>query len=173
MIVTTVDDLDRIGQIIVENAAVTYEKIRKEIDHKAPLDFFTDLKFNKVGVDPLCGTELNFIEQLNQMFSNLVVISAARKLLELYPGEQFELCFGAMAGFDIASTDGKIVAECFAVTTAASNRKLEKDSKKLIARAVGKKKHIFFYSQNDSQEVLQRVYAKYSEIEYMRLPPLP
>lgn len=173
MIVTTVDELEHISQEMAKNTATTYENIRKEIDSKAPLDFFADLKFNKVGLDPLYGTKLNFIEQLNQMFSNLVVISAARKLLKLYTDKQFELCFGAMAGFDIASTDGEIVAECFAVTTAASNRKLEKDSKKLIACAAEKKKYIFFYSQNDTQEVLQRIYAKYPEIEYERLPSLP
>ena len=42
-------------------------------------------------------------------------------------------------GFDIESLDGEIVAECFAVTMAASNGKLKKDSEKLMLKAEGRK----------------------------------
>lgn len=54
------------------------------------------------------------------MFSDLVVLEGARRLLCLYPEKALSLNLGPSSGFDIDSIDGEIVAECFAVTTALS-----------------------------------------------------
>ena len=74
-------------------------------------------------------------------------MAALEELFDIYPSKKFETHMGAEAGFDIESTDGEVVAECFAVTTAASNGKLKKDSEKLINKASKQKKYIYFYSQ--------------------------
>lgn len=79
------------------------------------------------------------------------------------------LNLGPSSGFDIDSIDGEIVAECFAVTTATSNRKLEKDCSKLMSKAPAKQKYIYFYSRNDTEEKLRRTYDKYPEIVFVRI----
>ena len=124
---------------------------------------------SKIGFDPVGGDELNIIEQINQLFSDLVVMAALEELFDIYPSKKFETHMGAEAGFDIESTDGEVVAECFAVTTAASNGKLKKDSEKLINKASKQKKYIYFYSQNDIDEKLERIYEKFPEINYRRI----
>ena len=80
-----------------------------------------------------------------------------------------KLNLGPSSGFDIETTDGEVVAECFASTTATSNRKLEKDCQKLLSKAESKRKYICFYTRNDSEEKLSKIYAKYPEITFMRI----
>lgn len=91
------------------------------------------------------------------MFSDLVVLEGARRLLCRYPEKALSLNLGPSSGFDIDSIDGEIVAECFAVTTATSNRKLEKDCSKFMSKAPAKQKYIYFYSRNDTEEKLRRI----------------
>lgn len=154
---------------IYENGKKTYDRIVQDINNTSPLDLFEDIKFNKFGVDPIKGTPLNFIEQLNQMFSNLVVLCAVEELLDEYPDKQFEVNFGAKAGFDIQSTDNKVVAECFAVTSVDSNGKLREDAKKLMKLPAGVEKYIYFYSQNDADERINNAGTLYPEISLKRI----
>lgn len=65
-----------------------------------------------------------------------------------------------------------MAAECFAVTSSSSNRKLEKDSVKLIGKALHQKKYIYFYSQNDVEYKLENVYKKFPDITYVRIAKL-
>lgn len=139
------------------------------VNDVSAIELLFEMKFNKIGFDPIHKVELNIIEQINQTFSDIVILEAAKDLLTIYSGKSFELRLGTMAGFDIESTDGAIVAECFAVTTASSNGKLKKDSEKLMTKASRQKKFIYFYSWNDSDSALQRIYDKYPEIVYRRL----
>jgi hypothetical protein len=141
---------------IYENATKTYDRIVQNINNISPFDLFADIKFNKFGLDPINGTPLNFIEQLNQMFSDLVVLHAVEELLAKYPDKQFVVNFGAKAGFDIQSVDKMVVAECFAVTSVNSNDKLREDAKKLMKLPADIEKYIFFYSQNDTAEKLKK-----------------
>ncbi len=157
---------------IHENTAKTYIHIIQDMTEAAPINLFADIKFNKFGVDPIKGTPLNFIEQLNQMFSDLVVLYAVEELLSIYPDKKFEVNFGAKAGFDIQSSDETVVAECFAVTCVGSNNKLREDAKKLMKLSADVKKHIFFYSQNDSEEKLEKKYLSFPEIAFVRIQKL-
>ena len=169
MIIETVEEIEHLKEIILSNADAAYAQLKAKIQDLTAIAFFTEVKFDKIGIDPLEGTELNFIERLNQMFSDLVILEGARQLLRLYPGKVLKLSLGPTSGFDIESVDGEVVAECFAVTTTASNQKLQKDCYKLVSKATGKQKYIFFYSRNDSEEKLQRFYDKYPEIIFKRI----
>ena len=164
MVIKTVEEIEQLKKTILSNANNTYEQLKVRALALSAIAFLEEVKFDK-----LKGTELNFIEQLNQMFSDLVVLEGAKQLLRLNPGRELKLSFGPAPGFDIVSSDGEVVAECFAVTTATSNQKLQKDCSKFMCKAVGKQKHIFFYSRNDSEEKLHRIYDKYPEIRFTRI----
>ena len=169
MVIRTVEEIENLRETILINAQKTVGQLSMKIASLPVMSFLAEVKFDGVGIDPLKGTELNFIEQLNQMFSDLVVLEGCRQLLQLYPDKKMKVNLGAKCGFDIESLDGEVAAECFAVTTAASNRKLEKDCQKLLRMAEGKKKHIFFYARNDSEEKLRRISKKYPEITCVRI----
>ena len=169
MVIKTVEEIENYQRTILDNANLTYDRLNEKASTLSATAFLEALKFDKMGTDPLMGTELNFIEQLNQMFSDLVVLEGARRLLCLYPEKELRLNPGPSSGFDIESIDGEIVAECFAVTTATSNRKLEKDCSKLMSKAPAKQKYIYFYSRNDTEEKLRRIYDKYPEIICTRI----
>ena len=169
MIIESKDKISELRSKIYDHALETYNRIKQDIDNNSPWDLFADIKFNKFGVDPIEGTPLNFIEQLNQMFSDLVVLYAVEELLDKYPDKQFEVNFGAKAGFDIRSTDNKVVAECFAVTGVDSNGKLRADAKKLMKLPADVEKYIFFYSRNDSEEIVEKRYESFPEIIFKRI----
>ena len=172
MVIRTVEEIETLKDTILINAQNTIGQLSVKIASLPAMSFLAEVKFDRIGVDPLKGTDLNFIEQLNQMFSDLVVLKGAHHLLSIYPEKSLDLSFGPASGFDIVSVDGEIVAECFAVTTATSNRKLEKDCSKLTNKACGKQKYIYFYSRNDSDEKLRRIFDKYPEINFTRINDL-
>ena len=169
MLIESKKQISVLRSSIYENGKKTYDRIVQDINDTSPLDLFADIKFNKFGLDPIKGTPLNFIEQLNQMFSDLVVVHAVEELIEKYQDKQFEVSFGARAGFDIQSVDKMVVAECFAVTSVNSNGKLREDAKKLMKLPNDVEKYIYFYSQNDSDENLVIKYKSFSEITFRRI----
>lgn len=169
MIVREVEEIKKLRETILDNARLTYERLKEKMLCSSATAFFEELKFDRLGADPIKGTELNFIEQLNQMFSDLVVLEGAYWLLQLYPEKELKLNMGPSSGFDIETTDGEVVAECFASTSATSNQKLEKDCQKLLRKAESKQKYVYFYTRNDSEEKLLRIYSKYPEITFMRV----
>lgn len=154
---------------IFESADIAVMNLRETMEQVSPIGLLFLMKFDKTGVDPVDGTKLNLIEQLNQLFSDLVALEAVNDLLKRYPGKEFEIHLGTEAGFDVESTDGEVVCECFAVTTAGSNGKLKKDAEKLLLKAPTKMKYIYFYSQNDKEETLNRLYGRFPEITFRRI----
>ena len=169
MIIDSMEQVMDLKEKILKNAELTYEYFNKRMSTSSPIDIFRDMKFSKNGLDPIKGTPLNFIEQLNQMFSDLVVVAALEDLIMKYPDKQFEINFGAKSGLDIQSCDETVVAECFAVTSAKSNDKLRKDSKKLSNQAKNQEKYIYFYSENDVDEKLEITYQSFPEITFKRI----
>lgn len=169
MVIKTVEEIENLKKKVLINAEKTFEQLRAKTASLPAMTFLAEVKFDKMGIDPLEGTELNFIEQINQTFSDFVVLEGAGQLLQLYPNTTLKLNLGPASGFDIESDDGEVVAECFAVTTATSNRKLEKDCSKLMSKAHDKQKYIYFYSRSDSNEKLQRIMDKYPEITFARI----
>jgi len=169
MLIESKKKISELRSKILENTRKTYQYIVQVIGDCSPIGLFADIKFNKVGFDPIDGTPLNFIEQLNQMFSDLVVLYAVEELLSKYPDKHFDINLGAKAGFDIQSVDKTVVAECFAVTTVGSNNKLRKDAKKLMDLAPNQEKYIFFYSEYDTKEKLEETYASFTEIMFGKI----
>jgi hypothetical protein len=103
------------------------------------------MKFEKVGFCPLTSEPLNIIEQLNQTFTTLVVLSAVKQLFEIHPhSEGFKVALGTSSGFDIESVrPNLVVAEAFAATSPLSNGKLARDLKKL-RNVHAEHRYIFF-----------------------------
>ena len=170
--------IESVGQVLelktqmYKSAEDTVVQLKSLMETITPLELLSHFKFRKIGFDPIDGTELNIIEQVNQLFSDLVAMEALADLLQKYPEKSFRTHLGAEAGFDIESLDGEVVAECFAVTTASSNGKLKKDSEKLIEKAIDKKRYIYFYSENDINSKLEKVYERFPDITYIRVEKL-
>ena len=162
------EHIDDLRNTIINNADIAYTAIQKSLSVMPPLQFFATVKFEKIGRDPIEGQEQNLIEQINQMYSDLVVLAAAEDLLKQFPGITLELHLGAASGYDIESDDGSIVAECFSVTSVSSNRKLHKDCQKLL-KASAPVKCVYFYSHNDSEAKLLLQFSKYPDIRFHRV----
>ena len=110
MQISSNEQVFELRKCILRNAEVSKEKLMKCMETMNAVQFFSTIKFEKQGVDPIAGTELNLIEQIHQMYSDLVVLFAVQELLGNYPGKVFELHLGPEAGYDIQSLDGQIVA---------------------------------------------------------------
>lgn len=174
MIISSLEQVEELRQKIYQSADVTVKRLVEAAEQHSSLGFLALMKFDKIGVDPLEGNDLNIIEQINQLFSDLVVLEAVSDLLNLFPDKSFELHMGTAAGFDIESVDDGtgeplVVCECFAVTTATSNGKLKKDAEKLLAKAPAQKKFIYFYSHNDGNVALERLYNKFPDVRFKRI----
>ena len=62
-----------------------------------------------------------------------------------------------------------LVAECFAVTSVNNNSKLREDAKKLMKLPESVEKHMFFYTQNDSEEKLKKICGGFLDIKFNRI----
>ena len=107
------------------------------------------LKFETRGFHPFEDRALNVIEQVNQLWTSLVALSAVRELLRLHPeGGGFHIAPGAHAAqpLDVMSVaEGLVGAETFAAVDPRNNRKLEKDLDKLAGRPEAHR-YVFFAS---------------------------
>ena len=112
-----------------------------------PLDALHTLKFEKFGYHPLDGHPLNFVEQLNQTFTILASLSAAKLLIGWFPKcGGLRLNPGAKSGRDIESIFPKAVeAEVFAAVHPKNNRKLKADMERL-AKSNAANRYVFFYA---------------------------
>ncbi len=81
---------------------------------------------------------MNLVEQINQTWTYLVALAAAKQLLELHPeANGYRLAPGAHASqaLDIMSeADGLVGAETFAAVHPRNNDKLNNDLRKMVAR---------------------------------------
>lgn len=168
VIVTSKEQVAKLRDAVISNAEASYAALQERIARIRPMEFWASCKFERIGRDSIDGQPQNLIEQINQMYSNLVVLSGAEDLLDRYPGVSLELQLGASSGYDILSTDGKIAAECFAVTTVSSNRKLDRDCSKLAASDAAER-YLYFYAHQDSEEKLQKQFEKYPGIVFQRI----
>ena len=171
-IVANIEDIDKLRNLIHQSIELASLKVRERQYSVGSVETMFELRFDRLGYDPISHTPLNFVEQLNQVFSDLVVLEGARYLLNNYPGMKFQLHLGSEPGFDIESVDGKVFAECFAVTTVKSNDKLARDAKKLMKLGDDRKKYIFLYTQNDCESYLRKRYSAFPDISYIRIARL-
>jgi hypothetical protein len=100
-----------------------------------PLEFMKQMKFDPIGYHPVDGHRLNLVEQINQTWTFVAAVSAARLLLRLHPDAGgFRLAPGENDSLrlDVMSeVEGLVGAETCAVVHPRSNRKLERDLTKL------------------------------------------
>lgn len=96
------------------------------------------MKFQTVGFHPIDHRPLNLVEQINQTWTHLVALEAARRLLERHPDAGgFRLAPGAHAAqaLDVMSIEpGLVGAETFAAVDVKNNKKLRRDLEKLALR---------------------------------------
>ena len=103
-----------------------------------PLALLRRIKFEAVGQHPIGGHRLNFTEQINQTWTYLAALAAARQLLIQHPDAGgFRLAPGAHAAqpLDVMSlADGLVGAESFAAVDPGNNQKLARDLNKMGGR---------------------------------------
>lgn len=142
--VRSIVDVDHHLATIDQSAAKTRDWL---ISHSGSgLELMKALKFEPRGVHPVEDRPLNAIEQINQTWTYLVALIAARQLLEMHPeAEGFRVAPGAHMALplDIMSIrPGLVGAETFAATSPRSNDKLNNDLRKL-ASAMEAHRYIF------------------------------
>jgi len=156
IIVKTVQELAPLNDQVRASAKQSTIALAELLKVSEGVDLFWKLRFENAGRDPLDPNRpLNFVEQLNQTSSYLVTIAGASYLFQHHKlSAPFVLTFGAIGGHDIASSDGKIVAEAFAATKPDSNDKLKKDIKKL-ASINADHKYVFYFCPGFPRRVAQ------------------
>ncbi|MEI8173182.1 MAG: hypothetical protein WCH07_06835 [Deltaproteobacteria bacterium] len=108
------------------------------------LDAFAKLKFEQTGHHPLEERTLNLFEQINQTFTYLASLRAARWIFVHHPDAGIlHLNLGTAAGSDIEALDGSLAAETFASVDPRNNNKLQSDVRK-VAQTLAKHKYVFF-----------------------------
>jgi len=147
IIVSTVDDIDPLLNKVRAAANRTAQALTSltssELDG---LEVLRRMKFTQMAWHPIDDRELNLVEQINQTWTYLVSLEAARFLLERDPGVGLRLNLGTEAGTDIESLEPNLVAaETFAAVHPSNNRKLAKDLQKLACECPDvRAKYVFF-----------------------------
>ena len=147
MLITSHQQVRELRNQILESIEIARSAVVANTDHS--LAWFTELRFGQLGIHPLEGHPLNFIEQINQTFTYLVSLAGVDILLQRHrEAGGFLIAPGAHAflPLDIMSQElGLVGAECFAAVDPRNNNKLKRDLDKLRARTE-RYRYIFFSS---------------------------
>lgn len=167
--ISDTEELSRYKTTILSNLKKSVQDIRTLIESENAQEIFMQFKFEKVATEPLSGKPENLVEVINQSQTYFVTLTAVEYLLRHYPGKAFTLNWGNVSGYDIESTDGEIIAECFAATSYRSNRKLTTDLKRLFSNQTATIKYEFFYAC-DFSEISKEYYEnKYPGVCIVKL----
>lgn len=140
-------EIEHLKSMLIESSTQTKEKLLNLVGSNDPVKLLMNMKFGKVGCDPLeKERSLNIIEQLNQTFTYLASLLAVESLLDKHPKAMpFTLNLGTAGGVDIQSSgDGGIVAEVFSATNPGNNQKLTKDVQKVSKIKESAHKYVFY-----------------------------
>ena len=163
--ISTVDEAKHLINEIYESSSTTRDEILKLATNTTGVDFLHELKFLKIGKDPLENRPLNFIEQLNQTFTYMTSLIAVKYLIEKYPQyTPYTLNLGTASGYDITSKNQEIVAETFAVTNAKSNDKIRKDVIRMSNVHNAIMRFVFYYSE-ENYSGLESLKNKYPNVQ--------
>jgi len=147
MVVRNIGDVDRYLGQVRDAAAKMNGWIAAQTGD--PLDLLRRMKFETAGSHPIYGHALNLVEQINQTWTYVVALAAARHLLELHPeAGRYVLAPGAHAAIELdimSEAPGLVGAETFAAVDPKNNKKLETDLRKLAARTE-RHRYVFFMS---------------------------
>lgn len=128
-------DLQPLEDQIQKIASVTVNKLAdflaSEVNHNA-LRVLAELRFSKTGTDPLISdSPLNLVEQLNQAFTVLTSIRAAKHMFATMKISRITMNLGPHKGTDLEAFNDQdqiiAVAEVFAAVKPSSNNKLRDD----------------------------------------------
>jgi hypothetical protein len=137
----------------VKSAALATAETLKDLITAPPLCLFLKAKFERFGRHPTMGHRLNLVEQINQTWTFIAALEAARLLLglkehasvralHLAPGAHVTQKFDIMSTPDAGETLPHLAAEAFAAVTPTNNGKLKKDLSKL-ALPVARYRYVF------------------------------
>jgi len=120
------EDAERHIESLRRSAEESQFKIDEISSYSNPLEFLRQIKFEKIGFDPLDAERpLNLIEQVNQTFTYFASFKAAGYLFDRHKGiDSLTLNLGTRSGLDIESSfDGGIAAEVFAAVHPNNNNR--------------------------------------------------
>lgn len=140
-------ELEEYRKTILSNLTNSLQNLKTVFESDNSVEVFDACKYDKIVFDPLTGQRENLIEMLNQHQTYLVTLKSVEYLLNKYPSKSFIARFGNIAGYDVESTDGRVVAECFAAVSYRNNQKLYKDLKKLDLVKCDVSCYEFFYDK--------------------------
>ena len=165
-------ELTRYKQTIYDNLQKSLENIKFVLNNDDSTFVFESFKYDKIVIDPLTGNHENLIEMVNQYQTYLVTLKALEFLFEKYSDKSFIARFGNIAGYDIESTDGEIIAECFAQVSYKNNKKLDKDLEKLNSITCCAIRYEFFYDRDFNADNYTAYKIKYPEINIIKFETL-
>ena len=125
------NEIESMISSVEKSAKVAVKNLKHIASHYSAIEVLQFIKFNQIGANPLAKNEKwNLIEQVNQTFTYLASLKAAKYLFakhkKLLSNQSLVLNLGTASGSDIYSEDGKIIAEVFAATDPQNNQKLKK-----------------------------------------------
>jgi hypothetical protein len=143
------EDVEPHIERLQDAANKTQMRIRAFSGHNDGLMLLREMKFGKLGCDPLkTDCKWNLVEQISQTFTYLASFKAAEILFGWHPKlTELVLNLGTSSGTDIESECGGIAAEIFAATSPSSNGKLNKDIQK-VSKTDAQYKYVFFLCPN-------------------------
>lgn len=168
IIIHNVSELQIYKQKIIDNLNSSVRAIMQIIAENEALDVFKMFKFEKMAIEPLSGKPENLIEVINQAHTYLISIIAVEYLYKTYPTKSFLINWGNIPGYDIESTDGTIIAECFAATSYKSNGKITADLKRLLNNTTATYKYEFFYDKEFTENHRKYYQEKYPGITVVK-----
>jgi hypothetical protein len=144
------DEIDDIRRTVLLSAKRAVEAIQELVSEvHPPIEVLAKIKFTDLGYHPIEDRRLNLIEQVNQTFTSLVSLVAAREILRRHPkSAPLRLNIGTSCGSDIESSDRTVAAEVFAAVTRTNNRKLVKDVAK-VAESKATHMYVFFFCPDE------------------------
>jgi len=151
MPITSTSEIDKLIHAVQAASDRTVKSLRDLISNESDsLQVLRLMKFSEIGHHPTDGRKLNIIEQVNQTFTYLVSLDAAKWVLQTHPEllpAGINVNLGTAAGFDLESVEaGVMAAEVFAATNPRSNDKLRKDIVRLAEKAADYKHRYVFFS---------------------------
>lgn len=151
MAITSVHEVDKLIHSVWAASDRTVHFLRDLISNESDsLQVLRLMKFSESGHDSADGRKLNIIEQVNETFTYLVGLDAAKWVLQTHPEllpAGINVNLGTAAGFDLESVEaGVMAAEVFAATNPRSNDKLRKDLARLAEKATDYKHRYEFVS---------------------------
>jgi len=169
IIVHSIQDIDILKEKILLNTIVSTERLKRLVYEVQGIQVLKELKFKKMGYDPLFDEDINFIEFLNQSLTYLVCLCAAKWLSQAHEKKSFKIHMGTQTGYDIESIDGTVICECFAATSVKSNKKLEKDILRVYGDSNALYKYVIFYTAENDDLYINRMRNKYNLVSINRI----